>query len=266
MTPKKTIKYGYCQLQIINEILATRLDIDIMSEDRQMSVIYYGDDEEDDMRRGNSKRGLVREQQASKTEDSTAKMMRCHLISGVIIVMSIVLCSAVVVVLIKDPLGFQSAAALPLERERDLARRSFNEACDIGWIDGNLVQLGCLLFGNEKMNWTQASTFCKRENSRLVEIHDKNQEIFIKSYIKIIDAISNATISWWAGGTDDANRDWLWAESRLPIQDFVWASGEPTKNRKHNDAMCLNSESCRAEIVACDCYNTSLNKPICQVN
>ena len=222
---------------------------------------YYGDDDDECMRGGNSKREIVRKQPDIKSDVNVSKMMKFLCVIGVVMVITIVLCSAVEVVLIKDPFGFQSAK--PVERERNLARRSFNEACDIGWFDGNLVQLGCLLFGNEKMNWTQAKAYCEKQNSRLVEIHDTNQKIFIMSYIKILDAISDTRIAWWAGGTDDANKDWIWAESRLPIQEFVWASGRPADNRNHNDAMCLNLAAYKLE--ACDCYNTDLRKPICQL-
>ena len=233
-----------------------------MEEDYECNN-YYGDDDDECMRGGNSKREIVRKQPDIKSDVNVSKMMKFLCVIGVVMVITIVLCSAVEVVLIKDPFGFQSAK--PVELEGNLARRSFNEACEIGWIDGDLVQLGCLLFGNEKMNWTQAKSFCEKQNSRLVEIHDTNQKLFIKSYIKIIDAISDAQIDWWAGGMDDADKDWIWAESRLPIQDFVWASGEPTENRNHNDTMCLNSKSCKLEVVACDCLNTSDMKPICQV-
>jgi len=133
--------------------------------------IYYGDS----IRGGNSRRGIVRKQPDSKSDASFTKMMKCHCWTAVIMVMTIVLCSAVVVVLIKDPFGFQSTKeAAPVKKERNLARRSFNEACDIGWIDANLVQLGCLLFGNVTMNWAQAEAFCQGKNSRLVEIHDTN--------------------------------------------------------------------------------------------
>ena len=149
--------------------------------------IYYGDDES--MRDENSRRGRVKKPPESKSDSSYAKMMKCQCLTAVILVMTVVLCSAVVVVLIK---------AAPVKKER-----SFNEACDIGWIDGHLVHLGCLLFGNDKMNWTQAATFCEKKNSRLVEIEDTTQKMFITNYIKIINAINNATISWWVGGTED---------------------------------------------------------------
>ena len=219
---------------------------------------YYGDS----IRGGNSRRGIVREQPDSKSDASFTKMMKCHCVTAVIMVMTIVLCSAVVVVLIKDSFGFQSTKeAAQVKEERNLVRRSFNEACDIGWIDADLVQLGCLLFGNDKMNWTQAEAFCQRKNSRLVEIHDTNQKLFITSYIKIINAINNATISWWAGGIEDVKENWIWAQSRLPVQDFVWYPGRPVGN--DNDAMCMYNNE-KYTLDAYDCRTTASLKPICQ--
>ena len=219
--------------------------------------IYYGDS----IRGGNSRRGIVRKQPDSKSDASFTKMMKCHCWTAVIMVMTIVLCSAVVVVLIKDPFGFQSTKeAAPVKKERNLARRSFNEACDIGWIDANLVQLGCLLFGNVTMNWAQAEAFCQGKNSRLVEIHDTNQKMFITSYIKIINAINNATVSWWwAGGIHDVTETWIWAQSRLPVQDFVWHQGRPPRA----GAMCMyNNEKSTLDAYACRI--TASLKQICQ--
>ena len=223
---------------------------------------YYGDDES--MRDENSRRGIVKKPPDSKSDSSYAKMMKCHCLTAVIMVMTIVLCSAVVVVLIKGPLGFQSTKEeAPVKNERDLPRRLFNEACDIGWIDGNLVQIGCLLFGNDTMNWTQAAAFCEKKNSRLVEIHDTTQKMFITSYIKIINAINNATISWWTGGTDNGKEDWLWAQSRLPIQDFVWAPGHPIINDKISSVCLSSGKSSKLYAYGCG-SNTSSLKPICQ--
>ena len=218
--------------------------------------VYYGDG--DSMRKGNSKRGIVRKQPDSKSVANVSKIMKYHCVTGVILVMTIVLCSAVEVVLIKIPFGLQMA------KEAHLTTHSFNVACDIGsgWIDGNHVQLGCLLFGKEEMNWTQAETFCSKKNSRLVEIHDTKQKFFIMNYIKIFNAISNAQISWWAGATVNGNQDWLWAQSRLPVQDFVWASGHPVVNR--SQALCLyNNPS--YDLNAYECRIKVPLKPICQV-
>ena len=210
--------------------------------------IYYGDS----IRGGNSKRKIVRKEPDPKSDANVSKMMKYHCVTGVVLVMTIVLCSAVEVVLIKDPFGFQSAQ--PAERLR--------EACDIGWIDGDLVQLGCLLFGKEKMNLTQAVTFCEKKSSRLVEIHSTNQKLFITGYIRIINDINYAKISWWTGGTVSRTQDWVWADSRLSVQDFVWATGHPVADQ--NRAMCLYTNP-SSKIDAYACLAAELLKPICQV-
>ena len=202
------------------------------------------------MRDENSRRGRVKKPPESKSDSSYAKMMKCQCLTAVILVMTVVLCSAVVVVLIK---------AAPVKKET-----SFNEACDIGWIDGHLVHLGCLLFGNDKMNWTQAATFCEKKNSRLVEIEDTTQKMFITNYIKIINAINNAKISWWTGGTEDDKENWLWAQSRLPIQDFVWAPGQPVRNNTNTKSLCLYNSN-NYSLDAYGCFITASLKPICQV-
>ena len=218
--------------------------VQIMEDTEEDYNIYYGDS----MRKGNSKRGIVRKQPDST---NVSKIMKYHCVTGVVLVMTIVLCSAVEVVFIKDLFGFQSA-------------KPANKACDIGWIDGDLVQLGCLLFGKEKMNWTQAVTFCEEKRSRLVEIHSTNQKLFITGYIRIINDINNAKISWWTGGTVSEMQDWVWAQSRLPVQEFVWAPGHPVANQ--NRAMCLYN-NISFELDAYDCPNTKtdLLNPICQV-
>ena len=220
-----------------------------MEEDYEYNI-YYGDG--DSIRKGNSKRGIVRKQPDSKSDANVSKIVNYHCITGALLVIAMVMCSAVEVVFIKDLFGFQSA-------------KPANKACDIGWIDGDLVQLGCLLFGKEKMNWTQAVTFCEEKRSRLVEIHSTNQKLFITGYIRIINDINNAKISWWTGGTVSETQDWVWAQSRLPVQEFVWA---PTRHpvASQNRAMCLYN-NISFELDAYDCPNTKtdLLNPICQV-
>ena len=218
--------------------------------------IYYGDS-------SRSQASIRKQSNEDLLSRLTAleKMIKCQCVAGGMLVMLIILCSTAIMVLIKVPFGSNDVT---IEKTEKLVRRSFNEACDIGWIDGHLVHLGCVLFAEDKMNWTDASKFCAQNKGRMVEIHDTNQKTFILNFVKILDNINDRSIPWWAGASDEqVENTWVWTNSRLPVSDFVWAEDRPLKNRRDINYMCINAKYVTLDVSGCF-NNVSVLKPICQ--
>ena len=70
-------------------------------------------------------------------------------------------------------------------------------------------------------------------------------------------------VSWWTGGTDIGwEGNWTWANSRQPVGDFVWASGQPNYGTKGN-CLCLLYSIYEGYDDYCA---ISQNYPICQLN
>ena len=51
--------------------------------------------------------------------------------------------------------------------------------CPDGWLDGSFVNFGCLYFNASAMTWWDAAYQCAHHDSRLVEIHTREQKDFL---------------------------------------------------------------------------------------
>ena len=52
--------------------------------------------------------------------------------------------------------------------------------------------------------------------------------------------IGDQRMWWWGGATDKAKEGkWVWTESGLKVESFVWGEGEPNGSA---DLLCLDSK------------------------
>ena len=69
-------------------------------------------------------------------------------------------------------------------------------------------------------------------------------------------------VNWWTGGHDIGfEGNWIWAKSRQPLGDFVWASGQPNGGIGQN-CLDLYVEDFEGHDALC----TETLYPICQLN
>ena len=100
-------------------------------------------------------------------------------------------------------------------------------ACEPGWMDASSVNLGCLKFGTEAVSYQEANSFCQENGAFLIEIFSAVQMEFMVMELQLLETLTGARF-YWGGGTD-LNREgqWYWSHSLIPIEDFVWARGQP---------------------------------------
>ena len=99
--------------------------------------------------------------------------------------------------------------------------------CEPGWMDGHSVNLGCLKFGSEAVSYQEAHKICHEAGAFLIEIFSKGQMDFMVMELALLETLTGARF-YWGGGTD-MNREgqWYWSHSLIPIEEFVWARGQP---------------------------------------
>merc|ERR1711971_1312440 len=79
-------------------------------------------------------------------------------------------------------------------------------SCPEDWTDASFVDMGCLYFNNtERLDWMEANEYCQ---TRLPELNSSLVEL-----------------------------RWFWATTLSPVEDFVWANGEPS--RSNGTVSCL---------------------------
>ena len=106
--------------------------------------------------------------------------------------------------------------------------------CEPGWMDAHLEGLGCLLFGTESGTFQDANTFCYNNSAHLVEILTESQMDFMVMELQLLETLLGPRF-YWGGGTDwNSEGRWYWANSLIPIEDFVWAEGEPNDGIRAN--------------------------------
>ena len=106
--------------------------------------------------------------------------------------------------------------------------------CEPGWMDAHLEGLGCLLFGTEPGSFLDANTFCYNNSANLVEILTESQMDFMVMELLLLESLLGPRF-YWGGGTDwNSEGRWYWANSLIPIEDFVWAKGEPNRGTEEN--------------------------------
>ena len=114
-----------------------------------------------------------------------------------------------------------------------------DQACPSPWLDGTLLDLGCLLFNSSKFyTWEEASVYCQgEENATLVEIWTDTQLDFIRMELRLLGEVEGAK-NWWTAGTDVGREGkWSWAPSGAAVGDFIWSASNPNGGVTHN---CLD--------------------------
>ena len=137
-----------------------------------------------------------------------------------------------------------------------------DSACPVPWIDGTLLDLGCLLFNSTTYYpWEEASVYCQQEeNATLVEIWTEAQLDFIRMELRMLAANEGGN-SWWTSGTDVGREgSWNWAPSSASVGDFIWHSNQPDGGFDQN---CLYL-SPTYDYLGNDYPCTSSLYPICQ--
>ena len=100
-------------------------------------------------------------------------------------------------------------------------------ACPEGWVDGSLVDMGCLKFISEQhYSWDDANNYCQNEeNAAPLEIHTEEQHHLVKMELKELEVNGEGQHWWWVGATDSGREgQWYWAASLTPVDDFVWSA------------------------------------------
>jgi hypothetical protein len=139
-----------------------------------------------------------------------------------------------------------------------------DSACPIPWVDGSLVDLGCLLFNSTATyTWEGASVYCQQEEiATLVEIWTEAQLDFIRMELRMLAANEGARY-WWTSGTDVGREgSWNWASSSASVGDFIWQTNHPDSGF---DGNCLYLES-SYDYLGNDYSCTVSSNPICQRN
>ena len=135
----------------------------------------------------------------------------------------------------------------------------------IGWVNGNSVNLGCLLFKKSIMKYPEAESFCNQRNGHLVEILSSEQMNFVVDQMKLQQDGVNQTY-WWGGATDEAKEGrWTWTGAGVEVQNFVWGEAQPDISTGRN-LLCFDS---KYNFLGNDCRDNdddlkSTTYPICQ--
>ena len=112
--------------------------------------------------------------------------------------------------------------------------RSNNDVpiCNKDWEDADNVSLGYLwIEKSQKMNYTDAKSFCENKNANLIEIESQQQMDFITEKLTTVGiSMQSQDIFWWGGATDEEEEGtWKWTQSGATFDSssFVWAVGQP---------------------------------------
>ena len=111
------------------------------------------------------------------------------------------------------------------------------------------------------MNIHEANKFCGLNNSaHLVELFTSDQMDFLIMELQLLE-VQTGPRDYWGGATDLGREgQWYWMNSLLPVEDFVWANGEPNGNTEEN---FIDFTSYLAYMLNDTVFNRS-NFPICQ--
>ena len=106
--------------------------------------------------------------------------------------------------------------------------------CPEQWTDASFVDMGCLFFNvTHPLSWIDANEHCQMKmperNSSLVDIRTAEQLAFLQMLLDFGDHVQGVSGSWIAGTDVGSSGSWFWATTRTPVDDFIWADGEPSR-------------------------------------
>ena len=142
----------------------------------------------------------------------------------------------------------------------EMGNGTLRAECEKGWLDGNSVECGCLKLGAEPMSLADANAYCLGEKAYLIEILTSPQMDFLLMQLELFEPIVGVR-GYWGGGSD-FNRDgsWYWSSSLVPVEDFVWAVGQPDGGVDQNYMAFFTAN----DYYACDIDTHDQYYPICQ--
>ena len=89
-------------------------------------------------------------------------------------------------------------------------------SCESGWIDGTHVNMGCILFEESRMNYSEALDFCSSRSGMLVEILAPIDMEFIISNLEEL-----GESGWWGGASDAIIEGaWYWRVFGTQVWSF----------------------------------------------
>merc|ERR1712172_383907 len=139
-------------------------------------------------------------------------------------------------------------------------------SCPEDWTDASFVDMGCLYFNNtERLDWMEANEYCQTGlpelNSSLVELKTSEQLAFLQM---LLDFDSDfAAGSWIAGTNVGSSGRWFWATTLSPVEDFVWADGEPSRSNNGTVSCLMLATDFDLMGLSIECDRNEY--PICQI-
>ncbi|XP_063397229.1 low affinity immunoglobulin epsilon Fc receptor-like [Mytilus trossulus] len=106
--------------------------------------------------------------------------------------------------------------------------------CHTGWIH---FQNSCYLFGNDKLNWYEASSSCLSHHANLVEVETVHEETFLKTTARAFGT------HFWLGARDDITEgSWVWSADDSDLDYNDWYPNEPNNSGGNEDCLELSGE------------------------
>ena len=128
---------------------------------------------------------------------------------------------------------------------------TFLDICDPGWSYFN----GYCYFTSQKCtNWTTALSKCRQSNSVLVDVNNKEENVFIQNR-------HNGERSWLGLNDRSTEGDFIWADHQ-PGNFTAWVKNEPSNLREYDCVLAFGSEYSYEWInVKCsDCHEYTCKK------
>ena len=106
------------------------------------------------------------------------------------------------------------------------------------------------------MTHEEAYQYCYDLNAKLIEVYSEEQMLQLDV---ILD--HEGSIAYWMGGTDMFHEgSWIWGNSGLPVQEFIWDINRPYNDSTKNCLLWDGTYDCGH-----DWYCTSEFYPLCQI-
>ena len=129
--------------------------------------------------------------------------------------------------------------------------------CESGWIDGTHVNMGCILFEESNMTYSEAQEFCSSKNGMLVEILAEVDMEFIISQLEEL-----GELGWWGGASDQIIEGvWYWRGHGSVVSYFLWTFGQPPVYDVYKNHLCFLEEN---NFKGGDCHKDQKLNPLCQ--
>ncbi|CAG2224536.1 unnamed protein product [Mytilus edulis] len=124
-------------------------------------------------------------------------------------------------------------------RNNDDHQACINCDCHTGWIH---FQNSCYLFGNDKLNWYEASSSCLSHHADLVKVETVDEETFLKTTARAL-----GTRIFWLGARDDITEGiWVWSADDSDLDYYDWYLNEPNNSGGNEDCLELSDlHSCK---------------------